>query len=164
MRQCGKVKALYFLVAAVHPYLLAHIKLAAFSLAPASPTLGTDKPLQMQISGMHLHLHLLLRLKSISSPRHSKTLVSLPWLLLKMRRQVNNIKVQVLIGQNQILTFSKKKKLTKLLTKSSYQRSEDDWAADWCFLTKGACAPETSAICLLVNQTRRIKLLSEQAL
>lgn len=160
MRQCGKVKALCFLVAAVHPCLLAHMKLAAFSLAPASPTLGTDKPLQMQISGMHLHL--LLRLKSISSPRHSKTLVSLPWLLLKMRRQVNNIKVQVLIGQNQILTFSKKK-LTKLLTKSSYQRSEDDWAADWCFLTKGACAPEISAICLLVNQTRRIKLLSEQA-
>lgn len=54
-------KAFWFLVAAAHPCLSAHMELTAFLLS------GRHIPLQMQISGK---MHLLLCLKSISSPRH----------------------------------------------------------------------------------------------
>lgn len=62
MRQCGK-NAFWFLVAAAHPCLSAHMELTALLLS------GRDIPLQMQISGK---MHLLLCLKSISLPRHWK--------------------------------------------------------------------------------------------
>lgn len=168
--QCGNVKALRLLVAAVHPCLLAQMNLTAFSLSPSSPTFGTDMPPQMQISG---NMHLFFRLKSISLPGHWKTLVLLPWLPLNVRRQMNNsnsqqVKLSVWIGQSQMLTLKKKKKL--IYSQSRLIRWVKMCVNSWltCFnqlrRERKACGRETFRVCLHVNQTRRTNLFSEQVL